>query len=436
LAILPEPNGRSLMIEEDQKVSDIMTLILHAHKENAKFYDQIAAQFWTGDIYTTCENLFNFCKKNILYEIESEDYQTVRSPQRILQEGYGDCKHYASFIGGCLSALQRCGHKINWVYRFAAYKILTSIPGHVFIVVFDQGEEIWIDPVLNYFNEHKSYTNKVDKKIPPGVNTSLGKIGCNCSSNVGCNNLACKDEQHTLGAGYGYKNRGYLGDTKQDFQIGGSALLAVAAPLAVIPVVGWIGGAVIGAVGGIMSLVGGLLNDWKTSSQVRWLTQLYQFYVLGQNVTSYDKVNENYTGAAQAWFYVVLGVPIYDRVRFNSIRNVSHNIPLSKSGAVAEYLSYSDTKTVDPLGAAHAYDIAQTMALNGVPGSWADMTAANIIAPVAPAPTSNVQVLAPTVIGPISESSVPLSPAQASISSIPSWVWIAAIGVGAYLLID
>lgn len=46
-----------------------------------------------------------------------------------------------------LDALNRLTtRKIDWCYRFASYHVLSSTPHHVFIVVNDEGREIWIDP--------------------------------------------------------------------------------------------------------------------------------------------------------------------------------------------------------------------------------------------------------------------------------------------------
>jgi len=49
-------------------------------------------------------------------------------------------------------------------YRFAAYDG-TRTPQHVFAVMIINGEEIWIDPVLDYFNEDKQPNYYKDKKI-------------------------------------------------------------------------------------------------------------------------------------------------------------------------------------------------------------------------------------------------------------------------------
>src|ERR1700730_6692486 len=143
LAVLPGAKGRRILVEENQSVGDIISLVSFAHKKNLGNYDKIAPSFWTGDPRGTAKKIFDFCKKNISYLEESETVQTVRSPQRILSEGTGDCKHYASFIGGILDALNRRGAKIKWSYRFTSYRIFDSVPGHVFVIIQDGENEIW-----------------------------------------------------------------------------------------------------------------------------------------------------------------------------------------------------------------------------------------------------------------------------------------------------
>jgi hypothetical protein len=79
--------------------------------------------------------------------MEPEQRQTTKSPAAMMAQGFGDCKHYALFCAGVLDALNRRGKKIDWCYRFASYSFFAPEPEHVFIVVKDQGKEIWIDPV-------------------------------------------------------------------------------------------------------------------------------------------------------------------------------------------------------------------------------------------------------------------------------------------------
>ena len=111
LQVLPPFTNSSVIIEKKQDVHDIINEVLDAHKYFASDYDIIYPFFDQGTMKEICNRLFDFCKKNIRYKIESEDLQTTKSPAAILATGEGDCKHYAGFIGGVLSAINRKKHQ-------------------------------------------------------------------------------------------------------------------------------------------------------------------------------------------------------------------------------------------------------------------------------------------------------------------------------------
>jgi hypothetical protein len=165
---LPPFTNTSRLIESRQSVKDIIREVLEAHSIFAADYDLIALDFACQSPIQTARALFNFCKQNIRYKIEPEARQTTKSPGAILALGDtigGDCKHYAGFIGGVLDALNRAGCKISWNYRFASYDMFDPTPQHVFIVVKDQGQEIWVDPVLDSFNQRlQPYHTPIDRK--------------------------------------------------------------------------------------------------------------------------------------------------------------------------------------------------------------------------------------------------------------------------------
>lgn len=156
--------GQKKVIVYNQNTSDIIKELIKSHKINEKEYNKIYRSFLDSNVLNIAKNLFNFCKKNIKYKIESGNSQSLRTPAAILINGSGDCKQYSQFIGGILDAINRNGKKINWCYRFAAYNYNKDIQ-HVFIVIKINNIEYWIDPVLDYFNEKKLYNYKIDKKM-------------------------------------------------------------------------------------------------------------------------------------------------------------------------------------------------------------------------------------------------------------------------------
>jgi hypothetical protein len=165
---LPPFSNRSTMIKKNQTVNDIVREVLTAHEIFAPDYDAIVNEFNQGSPEDIAYSLFQFIKRNVRYEIEPETMQTTKSPAAILTTGKGDCKHYSGFIAGVLDALKRSGKKINWFYRFASYSFFDTQPGHVFVVVEDQGREIWVDAVLKNFDERLQPAYILDKKVNTG----------------------------------------------------------------------------------------------------------------------------------------------------------------------------------------------------------------------------------------------------------------------------
>lgn len=160
-------NGHKRMLIADQDVYDIMGAMLKAHQQYAKEYDKISEQFYRGNAESSAKAIFDFLKRNVKYTIDSGSSQRIMSPSAIIALGKNDCKNYALFIAGILQSLKRKGLiKNDSFFRFASYKLLDEIPHHVFVVMInDDGNEIYIDPVLNSFDQKKMYYHKIDKKL-------------------------------------------------------------------------------------------------------------------------------------------------------------------------------------------------------------------------------------------------------------------------------
>ena len=152
IALLPPEKGKEVVIRRKQDVKDIMNEVLEAHVEFMPDYDRICRQFAGGSVE---KKLYDFCRKNLSYDVESEEVQSTRSPGVLLKMGHCDCKGYAGFIAGILDAMNRAGlGKYDWAYRFAEYEEDETAPGHVFVVVHHpDGGGVWVDPVLNQFNK-------------------------------------------------------------------------------------------------------------------------------------------------------------------------------------------------------------------------------------------------------------------------------------------
>ena len=171
--------NNEMVIVDDQNVTDIIGAILDTHKQYREEYDKIY-QYFVGSTPTeTANNIFKYLKKNVKYNIEPENLQTVKSPAAIIATGNAgsDCKNYALFINGVLDSYRRNELQgFDLYFRFASYDPFDNTPQHVFSVMNIDGKEIWIDPVLTFFNQKKQPNYYKDKKIKQMALVALSGI--------------------------------------------------------------------------------------------------------------------------------------------------------------------------------------------------------------------------------------------------------------------
>lgn len=185
------------IIVEDQSTGDIIKAILDVHPKYKDDYKKLSVYFKGSNEIKSCEKIWNFLKKNIRYVVESENKQYVRSPAAILKQGISDCKCYSLFAGGICDSLG-----MKFCYRFASYNDYNKQPGHVFVVVNPgTNNEIWIDPVLSYFNYKKLYYYKIDKQPKKMAIYSISGIG----QTKKARRMARRSARRAAGKGFGQK---------------------------------------------------------------------------------------------------------------------------------------------------------------------------------------------------------------------------------------
>ena len=430
LSRLPPFQGNRNVVTEKQSVGRIMKEIVRAHKDYEKDYDRIAEYFIKADSLATEKLLFDFCKDELDYNIETDQDQTVRSPTAILvlNEMRGvDCKHLASFIGGVLSAINRTGENyFDWYYRFASYSIQDSVPEHVFIVVKDQGTEIWIDPVLESFDQRTPYPIYIQDIKPEEM--ALTRI-----SGVGRKRVGDLPGYSSTNFGRGPKQvacctPGEIGAiTTVSWQLcTGNILVQLAPSPGTVPVVGWIAIAAGTAVVFLFKIFG---SNYSTSTGVRWLVQLYEFYVLGLDTTSDNHVNEANTANAQKWFAYVLGVPMYDRPRFDALRT-----------SVNAYLAFPDCAQVPADIAAQAMQRALALNYGAGMGGWRNSTVAPWLIDTTSTTTGLTTITSTTPSGAIVQQQYQGDPNAVPLAGVGAWiqanpVLAAAVGIGGVFLL-
>jgi hypothetical protein len=239
--------------------------------------------------------------------------------------------------------LERQGHRINWKYRFASDDLFNDIPGHVFVVITDQGHEIWVDPVLSEFNQDHYFPYYQDRRV------SVPAKVAGCSDQVA------------------------IGATTQQV---GAGLMKLAPALSAVPVAAL----AVEVVGLALNFFG---SSYTTSDNVRWLTAKYQYYVLGDgSATSNHHANEAYTQAAAKWFSYVVGVPVFDQLRYHALRGTSpvtgRSLNLTRQQRGQNYLASAPDAVqqgytlADAIAATYPADQFKENGIDGTypPGSW------------------------------------------------------------------
>ena len=172
---LPKPNYTSKKLIKNQTTGDIIKELI---KSNELYNEQgklIAPYFDKGNDINKINSIYEFMKNELIYEIEPEDYQTSRSPLRILWDNYKgtgiDCKSYALLSASILSNLTK---PIPYKFRFVSYSPLSDVH-HVYTMAKINNKWYPIDPLQKSpeFKE-KNYIFVKDKK--PKINNMLARL--------------------------------------------------------------------------------------------------------------------------------------------------------------------------------------------------------------------------------------------------------------------
>ena len=387
LEAAPPFQGREVVIKKGSHVANqIVEEVLDAHGHFSGDYDLIVQNISFSSRIPLEAQLFDFCKKNLHYVIEEGAYQSTRSPAGIIQlgsiEGVGcDCKHYAGYIAGVLDAMNRkAGKRVyDWSYRFASYD-KNPEPGHVFVVLEKKdGDLVWIDPVLGRLDQRWPWPWSFKDKKPTMI-ARLSGIGLSKQNlpdylyvdkkpAVGCNDCAKKRMGLTTSAT-------------------GAIIMKVAPDLAVIPVVGWIAAGAGEVIGAALEIFG---NKSTLSSGQRWLIQDYQYYVLGEQVRGLKHESDSYMAACNAWFSLVLGVPIASENDILALNGNNNNagsaaswkpskIPYGQRADKYMGQGIASQYNVPYASALQAAQLIDNLPMNQVKGGWADALAAPTVA--------------------------------------------------------
>lgn len=93
-----------------------------------------------GTVDERCEAVFSYLVEHVEYKLDDPGCQYIKSPARLLKDGYGDCKSLTMFINCCLHCMG-----IEHIFRFVNYDGGRQYT-HVYPVAIDErGNEIMLD---------------------------------------------------------------------------------------------------------------------------------------------------------------------------------------------------------------------------------------------------------------------------------------------------
>jgi hypothetical protein len=440
------------VIVDDQTVPDIMTGMVRKHRECTAHYDAICGLFDADSWYDVADQLWLFCKENFQYCIEGLDAQFVSSPLAQLERGHNDCKGYSLFCAGVIDALKRKGYEVDWCYRFASYNLLRRTPGHVFVVINPTTDNIWIDPVMNRFDQHYMYFWHKDIRVDTA--RKIAGVGCMPCMDGGYGSIgSAEDDLLAQVKAYSdgidnavqYANsNGALNDiTVGILKTASSAVPGLSQALAIVSA----GQSVLNNTFGPGSLAARLfaamssnvltapfaiikaLFTGRTFNSDQYAgAQMYQYNVLGKgNITNENQIADADIFPALKWFIDRLGVFISGREHINAL--------IESPQKYISYYSVNPYTTTDIGRVTQASAVAKKYFYqtgSQPPGLWANTI--GVYDPMLVALAQQMGQSVEQVSREVNQGQIP-SPVQPVAGGVPSWLWI-GLGVSAAVILS
>lgn len=150
--IIPAPNYQTRLITKNQSAKDIAALLLVAERNSRVYVKKLLPFFDAKTEKEVAYKVWYFLRNNINYVKEPPSRQSAKTINRIISDGFGDCKHYSIFA---VCILRAFGMDAN--FRLAGFTYDDKSPTHAYAVVFVGDRKIIIDPCIKRFNEECSY---------------------------------------------------------------------------------------------------------------------------------------------------------------------------------------------------------------------------------------------------------------------------------------
>jgi hypothetical protein len=154
--LFPKATTNDDTIKKGASVSDTVNFIPKVVEKAAWQVEGFVDQELSGlSTYEACEKLWNWVKYHIRYQKDERGLEQVRSPRRLVHDGYGDCDCFTTFISTCLQVLG-----VPVILRITKYK--ENYFQHIYPVVPVGEGKIIMDCVVDRFNYEEPYSEKKD----------------------------------------------------------------------------------------------------------------------------------------------------------------------------------------------------------------------------------------------------------------------------------
>lgn len=133
-------DGRNIMLHSNGLNPDIVEEVINYYNIWKCQPEGILTEIQDIPVSVQCESIYAYLLKNVNYKVDPEGKQFIKSPARLLADGFGDCKSFTVFIASCLHCLG-----VPHTIRFANYYGGSQYT-HVYPIAYDeQGKAIVLD---------------------------------------------------------------------------------------------------------------------------------------------------------------------------------------------------------------------------------------------------------------------------------------------------
>lgn len=157
------PKFQTLPLVEMARTSDIMKAVVDACNADKNQVTALAPHFRKATILETCRAVYDFLRNNVQYVPDDIRKMIIKTPERLLHDGFADCKGFSIFTKCVLDKLG-----IPCFFRFVGYN-KDKEATHVYVVAIGENGNIPIDACIDKFNYELPYNHNTKKDMATSI---------------------------------------------------------------------------------------------------------------------------------------------------------------------------------------------------------------------------------------------------------------------------